>query len=34
MYYDNLFKIMQFYRIKEMEWVKHAMFHCATEQKY
>ena len=26
MYYHNLFKVMQFYRIKEMEWAKHAMF--------
>ena len=34
MYYHNLFKIMQFYRITEMEWAKHAMFHCVTEQKY
>ena len=34
MYYHNLFKIMQFYRIKEMEWAKHAMFHWVTEQKY
>ena len=24
MYYHNLFKIMQFYRKKEMEWAKHA----------
>ena len=34
MYCQKLFKIMQFYRNKEIEWAKRATFHRVTEQKY